>query len=240
MRATEDIDLLVDADRDNLNRLRKALLDLPDQAVRDMGEDDLDRYVVVRIADEFVVDLIGSMYEWNRIKTTDFEFFGLECEYTDDSVCTAAVAQILLDNRPAVATLQHWCRRHPNRGYGGFFAGWIHRTNPEPYGSFGNGAAMRVSPAAYLNRKRRLEDALEAADRVTRITHDHPEGLKGARAAREPARLRGLAFAPDLAGRSRRANSSRRPSCTMGVDPHRRRATVATRRGNTPCASPPP
>ena len=134
-------------------------------------------------------DIVGSMYEWNRIKTTDFEFYGSECEYTDDSVCTAAVARILLDDRPAVATLQHWCRRHPHCAYGGFFAGWIHRTNPEPYGSFGNGAAMRVSPAAYLNRERRLEDALEAADRVTRITHDHPEGLKGARATTHAIRL---------------------------------------------------
>ena len=127
-----------------------------------------------------VGDIVGSMYEWHRIKTTDFELFGSECDFTDDSVCTSAVAQILLDNRPAVATLQHWCRRHPHRGYGGFFGRWIHRTNPEPYGSFGNGAAMRVSPAAYLNGDRRLEDALEAANRVTRITHDHPEGLKGA------------------------------------------------------------
>ncbi len=97
-------------------------------------------------------------------------------------MCTAAVAQILLDDKPSAATLQHWCRRHPNRGYGGYFAWWIQSTNLEPYGSFGNGAAMRVSPAAYVNRHRRLEYALQAADRVTRITHDHPEGMKGARA----------------------------------------------------------
>ena len=63
-----------------------------------------------------VGDIVGSIYEWNRIKTTGFEFFGSECDFTDDSVCTAAVAQILLDNRPAVATFQHWCRRHPHRG----------------------------------------------------------------------------------------------------------------------------
>ena len=127
-------------------------------------------------------DIAGSMYEWNRIKTKDFDFFGSECDFTDDSVCTAAVAQILLDDKPAADTLQHWCRRHPHRGYGGFFSRWIQSTNLEPYGSFGNGAAMRVSPAAYVNRHRRLEDALQAADRVTRITHDHPEGMKGARA----------------------------------------------------------
>ena len=122
------------------------------------------------------------MYEWNRIKTKDFEFFGAECEYTDDSVCTAAVAEILLDNLPAAPTLQRWCRRHPGRGYGGMFAGWIEHTELAPYGSFGNGAAMRVSSAAFLNRDRPVEVALRAADRVTGVTHDHPEGMKGARA----------------------------------------------------------
>ena len=127
-------------------------------------------------------DIAGSMYEWNRIKTTDFEFFGPECEYTDDTVCTAAVAEILLEGLPAAATLQQWCRHHPGRGYGGMFAGWIERTEPAPYGSFGNGAAMRVSPAAFLHREGAVEEALKAADRVTAITHSHPEGMKGARA----------------------------------------------------------
>ena len=127
-------------------------------------------------------DIAGSMYEWNRIKTKGFDFFGAECEYTDDTVCTAAVAEILLEGPPAATTLQRWCRRHPGRGYGGMFAAWIGGTEPEPYGSFGNGAAMRVSPAAFLNRDRPLEAALRAADRVTAVTHDHPEGMKGARA----------------------------------------------------------
>ena len=99
-------------------------------------------------------DIAGSMYEWNRIKTTDFEFFGPECEYTDDAVCTAAVAEILLEGLPAAATLQQWCRRHPGRGYGGMFAGWTERTEPAPYGSFGNGAAMRVAPSPGLTPAR--------------------------------------------------------------------------------------
>ena len=129
-----------------------------------------------------VGDTVGSVYEWNRIKTTDFEFFGPNCEYTDDSVCTAAVAHILLGDMPPAPTLQQWCRRHPGRGYGGMFGEWIELPNPKPYGSYGNGAAMRVSPAAYLNRRRTLDDALHAADRVTAITHDHAEGMKGARA----------------------------------------------------------
>ena len=127
-------------------------------------------------------DIIGSRFEWDRIKSKAFDLFGPGCEYTDDSVCTAAVAQALLDGLPAAATAQAWCRRHPGRGYGGMFADWIDSEDPAPYGSFGNGAAMRVSPAAYLNRHRPLEDALRAADRVTAFTHDHPEGMKGARA----------------------------------------------------------
>lgn len=129
-------------------------------------------------------DIVGSRYEWDPIKTKTFEFFHPLCDYTDDSVCTAAVADILLNNDTfPVTTLQQWCQRHPGRGYGGMFSHWIDVADPVPYGSFGNGAAMRVSPAAYLNRNRPLEEALGAADQVTAITHDHPEGIKGARAA---------------------------------------------------------
>ena len=127
-------------------------------------------------------DIVGSMYEWNRIKTKEFEFYGSSCEYTDDTVCTAAVAEILLDDLPPAATLRRWCRRHPGRGYGGMFSWWIKQPILEPYGSYGNGAAMRVSAAAYLNRRRPLKAAFDASDSVTVVTHDHPEGAKGARA----------------------------------------------------------
>ena len=126
-------------------------------------------------------DIVGSVYEWDRIKTKDFEFFSERGHFTDDSVCTAAVADILLHDLPEAATLQRWCRRHPGMSYGGWFGQWIRHESPEPYNSFGNGAAMRVSPAAYLNRDD-LPAALAASDRVTAITHDHPEGMKGARA----------------------------------------------------------
>ena len=126
-------------------------------------------------------DIVGSIYEWDRIKTKDFEFFGHECEFTDDSVCTVAVADILLHDLPPEETMQNWCRKYPNRGYGGMFGQWIYLNNPKPYNSYGNGAAMRVSPAAYLNRGD-LDAALAASDKVTEITHDHPEGMKGARA----------------------------------------------------------
>jgi ADP-ribosyl-[dinitrogen reductase] hydrolase len=126
-------------------------------------------------------DIIGSIYEWERIKTKDFSLFDPNCDFTDDSVCTAAVADILLHNLPPAQTMQKWCRRQPARGYGGFFHQWIHFAVPAPYESYGNGAAMRVSPAAFLNRDD-LDAAVSAADKVTTITHNHPEGIKGARA----------------------------------------------------------
>ena len=126
-------------------------------------------------------DIAGSIYETIPIKTKEFPFFAGSCRFTDDSVCTVAVADILLHDLPPTETMQAWCRRYPYRGYGGNFGMWIYDDPPEPYGSSGNGAAMRVSPAAFLNRED-LGAALSASDRVTEITHNHPEGMKGARA----------------------------------------------------------
>ena len=128
-------------------------------------------------------DYVGSRHEFGGFRSTRFEFFGPGCNFTDDTVCTAAVADILLKGRRPAETMQAWCRRYPDCSWGARFGGWIHEETPTPYGSYGNGAAMRVSPAAFLNRERPLAKALAAADRVTRITHDHPEGMKGARAA---------------------------------------------------------
>jgi len=129
-------------------------------------------------------DYVGSRWEFFLGKPPkDFRFFTDHCEFTDDSVCTAAVADILLNDRPPAFALQDWCRRYPYCSWGGMFGSWIFKADPRPYGSYGNGSAMRVSPAAFLNRRRPLADALAASDRVTRITHDHPEGMKGARAA---------------------------------------------------------
>jgi len=126
-------------------------------------------------------DIVGSIYERNPIKTKDFPFFGDYCCFTDDSVCTVAVADTLLHDLPPAETMQKWCRRYPGAGYGGNFGMWIYMDPPEPYNSYGNGAAMRVSPAAFLNRND-LDAALSASDIVTEITHNHPEGIKGARA----------------------------------------------------------
>ena len=127
-------------------------------------------------------DYVGSRYEFGDFRSTKFAFFGPGCHFTDDTVCTAAVADILLQGRDPAATMQAWCRRYPDCSWGSRFGSWIHEEAPAAYGSYGNGAAMRVSPAAFLNRRGSLAGALAAADRVTTITHDHPEGIRGARA----------------------------------------------------------
>ncbi len=127
-----------------------------------------------------VGDIVGSIYEWNNHRSKDFPFFGPGTDYTDDSVLTLAVADALLHGHPPQNALYLWATRHPKRGYGGSFSKWLTTWELAPYGSWGNGAAMRVSPAALLANS--LVEALELADRVTSVTHDHPEGLKGARA----------------------------------------------------------
>jgi len=125
-------------------------------------------------------DIVGSIYEWKNHRSKDFPLFGPRCDYTDDSVCTVALADALLTGADPARHLQAWCRRHPGRGYGGMFGQWLHEPAPVAYDSFGNGAAMRVSAAGWLADEARA--VTELADRITVITHSHPEGLKGARA----------------------------------------------------------
>lgn len=125
-------------------------------------------------------DIVGSIYEARNHRSKEFPFFGEGATFTDDSVLTVAVADALLHDKPPARTLAEWALRYPGRGYGAGFAAWVRKGELEPYGSFGNGAAMRVSPAAWLARS--LEEALVMARRVTEVTHDHPEGLKGAAA----------------------------------------------------------
>jgi len=125
-------------------------------------------------------DIVGSVYEWNNYKSKDFEFFSRLADFTDDTVCTIAVADALLNGRPPAEALYDWCNRYPGRGYGGMFGRWIQAPGGKPYNSYGNGAAMRVSSAGLLGRT--LDEALDMARRVTEVTHNHPEGLKGAAA----------------------------------------------------------
>ena len=128
-----------------------------------------------------VGDIVGSVYEWHQIKRKDFQpLLARNCFFTDDSVLTVAVADALLNRRDPTEALKSWGRRYPKAGYGGMFRRWLFGEETAPYNSFGNGAAMRVSPVGLLARS--LEEALQMSDHVTQVTHNHPEGLKGARA----------------------------------------------------------
>ncbi|MGE0357181.1 MAG: ADP-ribosylglycohydrolase family protein [Burkholderiales bacterium] len=140
-------------------------------------------------------DIVGSIYEWNNHRSKDFPFFGPGADYTDDSVLTMAVADALLHGHPPQKSLYLWATRHPDRGYGSGFARWLGTWELAPYGSYGNGAAMRVSPAGLLARS--LDEALVLAVRVTDVTHDHPEGLKGAMATAHAIFLARHGTAPD-------------------------------------------
>lgn len=130
-------------------------------------------------------DIVGSTREWHNIKTEDFELIPRESQFTDDTVMTLAVAEWLMtdpEHQPdtLVACMQRLGRAFPNAGYGGMFAKWLRSDNPKPYGSFGNGSAMRVSPVGlYANS---LEEALELARITASVSHNHPEGIKGAQA----------------------------------------------------------
>jgi ADP-ribosyl-[dinitrogen reductase] hydrolase len=124
-------------------------------------------------------DLVGSVYEWKNYKAKDFQpLIHPRTFLTDDSVLTVAVADAFLNGRPLVESFKDWGRRYPQSGWGGQFKRWLFSDETEPYGSFGNGAAMRVSPSALLAEN--LDDVLELARHSAAVTHNHPEGIKGA------------------------------------------------------------
>lgn len=127
-------------------------------------------------------DIVGSKYEFNNTFDYDFEMFGGGCDFTDDTICTVAIADAILNGRNYQESLLDWCRRYPSPkgAYGGRFAGWIRSLDPQPYNSFGNGSAMRVSPVAWLFDD--LSQVLEEAEKTALPTHNHPEGIKGAKA----------------------------------------------------------
>jgi len=126
-------------------------------------------------------DIIGSVYEAHPIKTKDFPLFHPRCRYTDDSVLTIAVAQAVLTDGDYRRWVWEIGRRHPHAGYGGSFIGWLHASDPQPYNSWGNGSAMRVSPVGWAFDT--VDDVLGEAARTAEISHNHPEGIKGAQAA---------------------------------------------------------
>lgn len=134
-------------------------------------------------------DIVGSIYEFNNIKTKDFELINERCFFTDDTVLTVAVAQALMDSnlededdvkRRLTKEIVSFGRMYPNSGYGLRFTDWLWDEDHTPYNSFGNGSAMRVSPAAWVSDD--LDEVLRLAKNTAEVTHNHPEGIKGAQA----------------------------------------------------------
>lgn len=125
-------------------------------------------------------DIIGSRYEAHPYKGKDFELFTPQSRFTDDSVLTVAVAESLLNGIPYLQNLKAYFRRYPMAGYGGNFAAWAASDSIQPYYSFGNGSAMRVSPVAWLCDQE--DEVLKQAEESAAATHNHPEGIKGAQA----------------------------------------------------------
>lgn len=125
-------------------------------------------------------DIIGSIYERRPHKSKEFPLFSPFCRFTDDTVLTVAVAESILSGRSYLETIRDHGRRHPGAGYGGSFRQWLATSASAPYGSWGNGSAMRVSPVGFAFDT--VETVLDEAARSADVTHNHPEGVKGAQA----------------------------------------------------------
>ncbi|MCR4586183.1 MAG: ADP-ribosylglycohydrolase family protein [Lachnospiraceae bacterium] len=136
-------------------------------------------------------DMVGAPYEFDRgNKSKDFDMWNLRVRFTDDTVMTVAVAEALLNmgpdtsedvvKRAVISSMQDWGHRYPYAGYGGRFDGWLHDPDPKPYNSWGNGSAMRVSAVGWLYDS--IERTRELARWTAEVTHNHPEGIKGAEA----------------------------------------------------------
>ncbi len=125
-------------------------------------------------------DIIGSVYERFQIKTTEFELFSKRSTFTDDTVLTVAVAAAILINGDYGNVIKNLGRKYPKAGYGGSFIGWLFSDDSSPYNSWGNGSAMRVSPVGFAFDS--VEQVLKEAKKSAAVTHNHPEGIKGAQA----------------------------------------------------------
>lgn len=137
-------------------------------------------------------DIVGSIYEWNNIKTKDFPLFQDKCFFTDDTVMTCAVAEAVMNGGKKddfITAMKKYGRMYPNSGYGGRFGAWLMSEDNEPYNSFGNGSAMRVSPCAWVmdcgfcaRTGVWPANGRAMAKLSAEVTHNHPEGIKGAMA----------------------------------------------------------
>ena len=132
------------------------------------------KYIIGAIAG----DIIGSVFEWHNVKTTDFHLFCRKSTFTDDSVLTLATMDALLQQKDYAETYQEFGRNYSDRGYGGHFYSWIQSENPHAYNSWGNGSAMRVSPVGWYRNS--LDEVMAEAKKSAEVTHNHPEGIKGA------------------------------------------------------------
>ena len=125
-------------------------------------------------------DVIGSVFEHSVIKSTEFPLFSRYSTYTDDTVLTVATAYSILNKTNFATSYKAFGRKHPDAGYGLSFYRWIHSSDSNPYNSWGNGSAMRVSPVGFALNS--IEDVLNEARKSAEVTHNHPEGIKGAQA----------------------------------------------------------
>nr|WP_295162720.1 ADP-ribosylglycohydrolase family protein [uncultured Methanobrevibacter sp.] len=144
-------------------------------------------------------DIIGSTREHYRIKTKDFELFPLRSTFTDDTVMTLAIAQWLCEDSSSkevlIRNLKYFGNSYINAGYGGSFYQWLGQESPEPYGSWANGSAMRVSPCAWVAES--LEESQKLAEMSAIVTHNHPEGVKGALATNDAIYLARIGASKD-------------------------------------------
>jgi ADP-ribosylglycohydrolase len=125
-------------------------------------------------------DIIGSAYEFNNVKSADFKLFTNHTYFTDDSVLTIATMDVLLNKKDYAKTYQDYGRKYTHRGYGGNFIEWIYADKPKPYNSWGNGSAMRASPIGWYCDS--IDEVLSEAKKSAEVSHNHPEGIKGAQA----------------------------------------------------------
>jgi ADP-ribosylglycohydrolase len=127
-----------------------------------------------------VGDIIGSVYENNPIKTTEFQLFDRYSTFTDDTVLNIAIAYSILENTDYGTSLKYFGRKYPDAGYGMFFYRWMFASQGKPYNSWGNGSAMRVCPVGFAFNS--VEQVLHEAEQSALMTHNHPDGIKGAQA----------------------------------------------------------
>lgn len=125
-------------------------------------------------------DVIGSVYEGHNVKSKQFPLFSRKTRFTDDTVLTVAVADAILNHKYFGPTIHRYSNQYPKAGFGGKFRDWMKSKHPKPYGSYGNGSAMRISPVGYAFNS--IPEVMLLAEKISNISHNHPDAIKGAQA----------------------------------------------------------